>query len=1523
MGKENELINAAKNGNVAQIEKLLGQRNKKSSLHNIMGRSVNPNYQDEMGYSPLHYAAMNGHRSAVELLLKYDASTNIPDHSGNYPLHLAAFNGHAEVSRVLINTGPSQANVNEQNGTLDTALHSASQYGYNQVVAVLLENHADPYIRNCRKESALDLAAQYGRIETVKLLLNYHPNLLQNLVKTHTPLHLAARNGHISIVSNLLGCGMAVNTQCDSGTALHEAALFGKLDVCNLLLQCDVDISVKDKNQQTVMDLLMSHPSAKAKEISVLIYEHSQRKTRSLSSASSMSSIETSEKGNSLPQRACTMQSRKSQSYYDDIPSSQRPISGFRRCDTYDSVPGNRAASLPHQQSTYDYVPAHSPPGFRSGSQGSQANTSQAVTPQAITRPDQSPAYAAVTEMTTVIPHDGADYLKTTQTSYDVVPGTPQPPGDSKPVLKPSTVEGYALVMAADPNAADSDAFLSAQNVKDGYTMLGIPCVSKPPPKPQAYQPKKPPQSAIPEEYSTVRHEAEEASRDQSRHGPRDVENSAYFQVETSQAKPNPRTVSHPPVYEVPPLPSSTADGDYGLVGAAAFPGASTAHATSTTSYLGASSSPPVYQSGTTSPHITSADVGGGTYDYVPPPRPTPPMNTPTYEIPPPFKSRPEEASTGTYGFVERSKEPTPNKPCPLDIPQYEVVSLRGAGQMTPDMEPTASLPGYELMGPGSASSTTKQFGDYEVLAFPKDLDYMNVKPENMPVAEQAHPIPTPPKTRPSVYEIAPRPVPFEPSAFSDVQRPSVYEIAPPPRPRLPAREPVAEGGQEGRPISGEGPRHGSLIKEEPPRPPKKTRPMNEYQESPLKPQGSGKQGLPAPYEQVRVEAPLGKMNLDQLHQVSVETRGGEYCTLDPSAIGMSHPPPIPARDDIKKGPVTRGDSVGQVPDTPGIPPPSPTTAEEAVFEAFTSNGSESSAVKASSQIEGVSHRAPPVNHPTPAPRRESLNTRRDEMSDQELRVMAQRTSPVEGVQDPFEVPPKQIVDSEGKSEKRSDKNAFSSLHKQWSPFGSRESLNRGGGEESSGGGGPSALIYENVLFKRADSMSRAGKPPRQEPTPSKPREEKAEKSPGEYRLSALDASSPLDESAEWEKIEAFLSSIGDIEIPTTLDDQIASAGKAKTVAGWLDALGLPQYESDLVSNGFDDLNFFNGGILEDQDLLEIGVLDMSNRKILLEAVKSLPVHPQLVDSSAQSFSSASEWLGSLCLDEYVPRFEHQGYASMERVMLIWEVELTSVLDISALGHRKRMLVSLADLKKQTQNANDNKDGVKTWDLDLEAKLNELTAELSLYCPEEKPAESKPKMPTDSDVMSAMDSGELALAMAEQLLNSEVLKKKTEERKKENRWHHEPEVLLKGSVNYTTQYLGSHMVKEISGVTSTIDACRKMRLSTAKLQKVPSVILSISVNGIKFIDARSRLLVSHHDMKNVSYITQDPEDKCVFAYIAKDAKIDKHYCHVFRVEKKELSDEVTMSIGQAFELAYEQFMHLQRHLNTHAQQKAS
>ena len=63
----------------------------------------------------------------------------IPDSSGSCPLHLAAWKGDIEIVNILVQQGPSRANVNHQSDSDDTPLHLASQYGYSDVVEFLLE----------------------------------------------------------------------------------------------------------------------------------------------------------------------------------------------------------------------------------------------------------------------------------------------------------------------------------------------------------------------------------------------------------------------------------------------------------------------------------------------------------------------------------------------------------------------------------------------------------------------------------------------------------------------------------------------------------------------------------------------------------------------------------------------------------------------------------------------------------------------------------------------------------------------------------------------------------------------------------------------------------------------------------------------------------------------------------------------------------------------------------------------------------------------------------------------------------------------------------------------------------------------------------------------------------------------------------------------------------------------------------------------------------------------------------------
>lgn len=50
------------------------------------------------------------------------------------------------------------------------------------------------------------------------------------------PLHSAARHGHLECAEVLCHAGFDVNYVTEEGTALHVAALFGRLDVVKLLL---------------------------------------------------------------------------------------------------------------------------------------------------------------------------------------------------------------------------------------------------------------------------------------------------------------------------------------------------------------------------------------------------------------------------------------------------------------------------------------------------------------------------------------------------------------------------------------------------------------------------------------------------------------------------------------------------------------------------------------------------------------------------------------------------------------------------------------------------------------------------------------------------------------------------------------------------------------------------------------------------------------------------------------------------------------------------------------------------------------------------------------------------------------------------------------------------------------------------------------------------------------------------------------------------------------------------------------
>ncbi|XP_032995195.1 caskin-2 isoform X2 [Lacerta agilis] len=280
MGREQELIQAVKNGDVPGVQKLVAKV--KASKSKLLGstKRLNVNYQDVDGFSALHHAALVGSLELISLLLEAQATVDIKDINGMRPLHYAAWQGKVEPARLLLRAA---ASVNMASLDGQIPLHLSAQYGHYEVSEMLLQHQSNPCLINKAKKTPLDLACEFGRLKVAQLLLNSHMcvALLEGQSKDTsdpnytTPLHLAAKNGHKEIIRQLLKAGIEINKQTKTGTALHEAALYGKTEVVRLLLQVrlkgGIDVNIRNTYNQTALDIVnqftTSHASKDIKQL--------------------------------------------------------------------------------------------------------------------------------------------------------------------------------------------------------------------------------------------------------------------------------------------------------------------------------------------------------------------------------------------------------------------------------------------------------------------------------------------------------------------------------------------------------------------------------------------------------------------------------------------------------------------------------------------------------------------------------------------------------------------------------------------------------------------------------------------------------------------------------------------------------------------------------------------------------------------------------------------------------------------------------------------------------------------------------------------------------------------------------------------------------------------------------------------------------------------------------------------------------------------------------------------------------
>ena len=133
---------AAQNGETEKLRRML-DRNPGVHLFSDGG-------DGSSGYTPLHYAARNGHAECVTLLLQAGAEVDASTAGGATSLHRAAFAGHERIVALLLRASASAA-VQDSDG--DTPLLKATARGHAAAARLLVR--ASP--------EAADLANKRGQ----------------------------------------------------------------------------------------------------------------------------------------------------------------------------------------------------------------------------------------------------------------------------------------------------------------------------------------------------------------------------------------------------------------------------------------------------------------------------------------------------------------------------------------------------------------------------------------------------------------------------------------------------------------------------------------------------------------------------------------------------------------------------------------------------------------------------------------------------------------------------------------------------------------------------------------------------------------------------------------------------------------------------------------------------------------------------------------------------------------------------------------------------------------------------------------------------------------------------------------------------------------------------------------------------------------------------------------------------------------------------------------------------------------
>ena len=140
-------------------------QNQSSEVTKLLKRGMDPNTPDQNGLPALHVAARNGFLEVVKALVAADADLNRRNAGGETAIMLAAIQGHLSTVEFLLSK---EAQINHPGWT---PLIYAATSGKNEIIKLLIENHAYIDSTSPNGSTSLMMAVRGGHVATVKLLV--------------------------------------------------------------------------------------------------------------------------------------------------------------------------------------------------------------------------------------------------------------------------------------------------------------------------------------------------------------------------------------------------------------------------------------------------------------------------------------------------------------------------------------------------------------------------------------------------------------------------------------------------------------------------------------------------------------------------------------------------------------------------------------------------------------------------------------------------------------------------------------------------------------------------------------------------------------------------------------------------------------------------------------------------------------------------------------------------------------------------------------------------------------------------------------------------------------------------------------------------------------------------------------------------------------------------------------------------------------------------------------------------------